>query len=193
MAPNLTPEKRAKLRTVDEINNEMRRNYRLSVNKKITLTEARNRNASLALLRNGMSDPLEKPESSYNPPEIRVFSVPSGFFLSEAQIAASKRNVALVNIDDCTPFTDFAAPSENVVVPLRRQLAGPADPRMPTEAELEARLKAMPRERMEEIARLLGLPVDDEPGKQAEQGDEEEQLLDAVEALARQVDRLVDK
>ena len=156
MDANRTPEKRAKLRTVDEINDEMRRNYRLSVNKKITLNEAKNRNASLALLRNGMSDPVDP--AQYTPPDINVLSVPSSYFLSLEQIQSVKKGVPIIDIAQCAtvefeptvPMTD-----DDNVVPLR--LAAPAP--VPQSSEEEAQTIAGLKAQINELAEKLGIDL----------------------------------
>jgi hypothetical protein len=156
MAPNRTPEKRAKLRTIGEINDEMRRNYRLSVNKKITLAEAQRRNASLALLRNGMSDPVDK--AQYTPPPITILSVPSGFLFSHQQLADYHAGKEIIDLAQCEPFT-FEPPANtaeerNNVTPLR--LAPPKS--QPSEEE-ELRTIADLKSQINELAEKLGLGV----------------------------------
>ena len=147
MAPNKTPEKRAKLRTVDEINNEMRRNYRLSINKKITLAESQRRNASLAPLRNGMADPVEKPKaSSHTPLAIHVLSV-SGYFLSAEQIAKVQRGEDIVDLKECAPMqfdepvTSLPAPAPQLAPP--EQYEAPAAPSEPVLSPAMQRAREM--------------------------------------------------
>ena len=62
--PNKTYMERAKLRTVNEINIEIRRLYRRQSNKQISPAEVKARVGTLTALRAGMADPVEQPELS---------------------------------------------------------------------------------------------------------------------------------
>jgi hypothetical protein len=99
------PKLRAKLDTAEEINLELKRTYRLFINKQITHADMTRRKELLVALRAGLPDPVERPKvNGYVPPAIHVFSVPSGCFLSPAQIEAQQRGEPFVDIDQCTPI-----------------------------------------------------------------------------------------
>jgi hypothetical protein len=99
------PKLRAKLDTVEEINLELKRTYRLFINKAITHAEMSRRRELLVALRAGLPDPVERPKAdSYNPPAIHVFSVPSDHFLTAEQIAAVKQGKPIFDVSQCIPL-----------------------------------------------------------------------------------------
>ena len=96
---------RTRIDTVEQINDEMRRTYRLFINKTITHAEMSRRRELLVALRAGLPDPIERPKSDdYTALAIHIFSVPSNCFLSFEQIEAAKRNEPIVDIAQCTPL-----------------------------------------------------------------------------------------
>ena len=104
--PNKPIKQRTRLETVEDINRELRRTYRLFINKQITHAEMSRRRELLVALRAGLPEPVERPKSAggYVRPVIQILSVPSGCFLSQAQIETMKGGEPFVDIAQCTPM-----------------------------------------------------------------------------------------
>ena len=70
------PMERAKLRTVEEINLEIRKLYRRFANKELSATDLKSRVAALTALRSGMAAPIEQPDPGADfRPGIEQFSI----------------------------------------------------------------------------------------------------------------------
>ena len=60
--PNKPIKQRTRLETVEDINRELRRTYRLFINKQITHAEMSRRRELLVALRAGLPEPVERPK-----------------------------------------------------------------------------------------------------------------------------------
>ena len=76
--PNKQIRLRTKLDTAEQINDELRRTYRLQRNKQITAAEAKSWRELLVALRSGLPDTVERPDSSGAPLTINVCSAAEG-------------------------------------------------------------------------------------------------------------------
>ena len=70
------PKERAKLRTTEEINLEIRKLYRRFANKQLSAADLKSRVAALTALRSGMAAPIEQPDPAADfRPGIEQFSI----------------------------------------------------------------------------------------------------------------------
>ena len=76
--PNKQIRLRTKLDTAEQINDELRRTYRLQRNKQITAAEAKSWRELLVALRSGLPDTVERPDSSGAPLTIHVAAAAEG-------------------------------------------------------------------------------------------------------------------
>ena len=88
------PKLRAKLDTAEEINLELKRTYRLFINKQITHADMTRRKELLVALRAGLPDPVERPTFSNSPTVINVHSVADGNMFAPG-------NVVLLPCEQC--------------------------------------------------------------------------------------------
>jgi hypothetical protein len=140
--PNKPIKLRTKLEDAAEINAELRRTYRLFVNKDITHAEMSRRRELLVALRAGLPESVERrKDDSYSFPDIRIFSVPSGCFLKEQQIEAAKRGEPFVDPKQCAPLR-FDTPPLIEHAPSSEPASAPNSRLTALEAELIEEMKS---------------------------------------------------
>ena len=149
---------RTRIDTTERINEELRRTYRLFINKEITHAEMSRRRELLVALRAGMADPVERPESGdFTPTTINVLSVPSGYFLSHEQIEANKRGERIINLSDCTPLLlEQDAPQPLLRIVPDHEPAPEFKPQNERERRLLAELEGLTHEQLLERAKQAG-------------------------------------
>ena len=142
---------RAKLDTPEQINFEIKKAYRAYRNKKITAADLKNQRDTLVALRNGLPDPIERPGANgYVPPAIYILSVPSGYFLTAEQIAATRCGAPLVDIKQCE-LLQFDEP-ETIDEPEQ-------PPQLPSLAQSEEATIAALKSEINALARKLGVSL----------------------------------